>query len=261
MKNNFNIQNITIKSIHFGGMAGDFEGIFHQKMLSTLSIVQSVEGSYDIALNGSPFSSTGRGGVFVAPKNAVQKIIHHNGSNGNMYAQWVFIDAVINNDYSFDELFAFPTILPSRYNQKVYELIQVIRSDADCFDKTNSAISLLKILYENAEFIKNTPSIKQKIENFVENNYTRNITAQDIAGALFCSASQVFKHTQKFFNLSPANYINGIRIAKAEKRLLLSNDNVTQIASDVGFDDVSYFSKLFKAHFGYSPLGYRKQFS
>ena len=261
MKGNFNIENVFIKSIYHGGMAGDFEGVFHQKILSTLSIVQSVEGSYDIAIDNSPTFSTGRGGVFVAPKNAVQKITHHNGVNGNMYAQWVFIDAIINDEFSFDELFSFPIILPSRYNQKVYELIQNIRSTSDVFEKNSSALLLLKILYENATFNKKEPSVKDKIEKFVSENYSLNIGAQDIANALFCSASQVFKYTSKFFNLSPANYINGVRLSKAEKLLVSTSMSVSEVAYAVGFYDVCYFSKLFKAHFGYSPLGYRKQFS
>ena len=99
MRENFKIENISIKSIHFGGMVGDYENIFHQKILSTLSIVQSVEGSYDISINGSKTYSTGKGGVFIAPRGAVQKITHRNGANGNMYAQWVFIDAIINGTY------------------------------------------------------------------------------------------------------------------------------------------------------------------
>lgn len=261
MRENFTIENISIKSISPNYMIGDFEGLYHQKILSTLSIVQSVEGSYDISINGSKTYSTGKGGVFIAPRGAVQKITHHNGANGNMYAQWVFIDVLINGEFTFDELFSFPIILPAKYNQTVYEYIKVIRSNADCFEKNKCALALLKILYENATINKKEPSVKERIENFVEKNYSFNVGAVDIAKELFCSPSQVFKYTQKFFNLSPANYVNEIRLSKAEKLLVMTSDNVTQIATSVGFDDVSYFSKLFKLHFGYSPLGYRKQFS
>lgn len=261
MKQVFNMKNINIKSVYHGSMVGDFEGLFHQKILSTLSIVQSIEGSYEVSIDSSPTFTTGKGGVFVAPKAKVQKIMHRNGVNGNMYAQWVFIDAVVNDEFGFDEVFSFPVVLPSKYNQTVDELIRTIRSDIDCFEKNKCALSLLKILYENATLNKKQPSVKEKIEKFIEQNYPDKITAQDIAKELFCSTSQVFKYTQKYFNLSPANYVNSVRLSKAENKLIFSNDNVTQIATSVGFDDVSYFSKLFKQHYGHSPLDYRKQFS
>lgn len=261
MKEHFKIDNITIKSIFHGGMVGNYDGIFHQKILSTLSIVQSVEGSYEVSVDGSPTFSTGNGGVFVAPSGVTQKIMHRNGANGNMYAQWVFIDAIVNGEFAFDELFSFPVLLPTRYNQTVYEHIKTIRSNVDCFEKHKSALSLLKIIYENSTLNKKQSSVKQKIETFVENNYSFNISAQDIAKELFCSIPQVYKYTQKYFKLSPHNYVNVIRLSKAEKFLVMTNDNVTQIANAVGFDDVSYFSKLFKHHFGLSPLSYRKQFA
>ncbi len=261
MKQDFKIENIIVKAVYHGSMVGDFEGVFHQKILSTLSIVQSIEGNYEVSIDGSETLSTGKNGVFVAPKDKMQKIMHRNGVNGNMYAQWVFIDAVVNNEYSFDELFSLPVILPAKYNQSVYELISVIRSDADCFEKTKSTLSLLKILYENASLNIKQPSVKEKIQKYVEQNYSHQISVEDIAKVLFCSTSQVFKYTRKYFNLSPANYVNVIRLSKAEKLLVMTNDNVTQIATTVGFDDVSYFSKLFKKHYGLSPLNYQKQFS
>jgi hypothetical protein len=49
--------------------------------------------------------STGEKGVFIAPSNVVQEIIHHNGDNGVMQAQWIFLDVVVNGEYRFDEIY------------------------------------------------------------------------------------------------------------------------------------------------------------
>ncbi len=257
---NIKIESVYVKSVFHGSLDGSYDGVFHQKILSTLSVVQALEGSYEVSIDGSKVFSTGEGGVFIAPKSTVQKIMHRNGQNGKMTAQWVFIDAFLNDGLSFDEIFSLPVILDKKYNQRIERLIKGIRFESDCFEKTKHAISILKILYENASFSKKRNSIKDKIEKFVDQNYRENITATDIAKALYCSPSQVFKHTNKFFNLSPANYINGIRLAKAEKLLAFSDDDVTKIALSVGFYDVCYFSKLFKKRYGLSPLNYRKDF-
>ena len=43
-----------------------------------------------------------------------------------------------------------------------------------------------------------------------------------------------------------------------ERRLLVSSENVSDIAYEVGYEDPNYFIREFKAAFGYTPNQYRK---
>ena len=53
-------------------------------------------------------------------------------------------------------------------------------------------------------------------------------------------------------------YANLLKLEDAKKLLSETDLSITEIALDTGFNDVSYFIKLFKKQFGISPLKYRK---
>ena len=257
----FSIQNIEIKTIKANGLYGECEGVYHKKILTRLSVVQAIKGSYDIRLNNGQTFSTGEGGVFIAPSHALQEITHHNGQNGVMNAHWVVIDAVINGIFRFDEAFSFPVVLDKKYNAKIYHIIREIRYPKNYFKKTIAGYNLLEILANEGKAKEPKDSPKSKIEKFVEEHYSEDIKAKDIATHLSCSVSQIFLYTKKYYGLSPANYINCIRLQQAEIQLLYSNKSITEIAFGVGFSDSAYFSKLFKKYYGNSPFHHRLKYA
>ena len=63
---------------------------------------------------------------------------------------------------------------------------------------------------------------------------------------------QLFK---KYFKCSPYRYITDTRI-NAAKSLLISGKKVKEVAFDCGYNDFSYFSRIFKKHTGQSPTSY-----
>ena len=254
----FIITDAKITYLETDGLSDDAENICHEKMLPFLSVVQAIKGSYDIKLGNSEMFNTGEGGVFVAPANVLQKIIHHNGDGDIMIAQWVFLDVVVNDKYKFDEVYSFPIVLDKKYNERIEEIIKTMHRSESYFQKYGAAYELLNILAMEGKPKGPPDPIKTKIENYVRAHYAEAINAKNLSSELCCSISQVFNHTHKYFGLSPANYINQIRLQQAESMLLHTDSSVTEISGFVGFDDSAYFSKLFKLSYGYSPLKYRK---
>ena len=63
---------------------------------------------------------------------------------------------------------------------------------------------------------------------------------------------------KKVWGVSPAAYVIRQRITLA-KQLLLSGEehSIAQVAASVGYSDPLYFSRLFKKHFGLSPVQYK----
>lgn len=57
---------------------------------------------------------------------------------------------------------------------------------------------------------------------------------------------------------SPMQYVREIRLTTAARALLVTNDNVTDIAYQCGYEDTNYFIREFKEAFGFTPNQYRK---
>ena len=55
----------------------------------------------------------------------------------------------------------------------------------------------------------------------------------------------------------PSEYLNEIRVMAAARRLLVSGDNVSDIAYGLGYNDVNYFIRVFKKYFCMTPKQYR----
>lgn len=68
--------------------------------------------------------------------------------------------------------------------------------------------------------------------------------------------SHTFKST---FGVSFSAYCNNLRLNDAKNLLLVTDSSVTDIAINSGFNDVSYFVRLFKERYGLSPLQFRKK--
>lgn len=57
---------------------------------------------------------------------------------------------------------------------------------------------------------------------------------------------------------NPMEYVREIRLTTAARALLVSNDNINDIAYACGYEDTNYFIREFKAAFGFTPNQYRK---
>lgn len=100
----------------------------------------------------------------------------------------------------------------------------------------------------------------EKITNFIDNNYKKDIKIKDISKILSLNETYFGKFFKKNIGLSFLTYLNLYRLEKSKFLLINSKLNITDICFEVGFQDLSYFIKLFKKNFGLSPSCYRKQF-
>jgi AraC-like DNA-binding protein/ligand-binding sensor protein len=102
-------------------------------------------------------------------------------------------------------------------------------------------------------------SALRKAERHIWENYTRKISLQEIADASGLSApyfSTIFKE-EMGENLS--NYLNRLRVEKAAAMLIETGLALNEIAGSCGFEDQSWFSKIFKSFTGLSPGKYREK--
>lgn len=80
-----------------------------------------------------------------------------------------------------------------------------------------------------------------------------------IAAAIGISDDYLSKQFHKDCGFTIPEYINRLRMADAGKLLAAANTKVSEIASSLGFSNLSYFSALFKKQFGMTPEQYRRE--
>lgn len=103
------------------------------------------------------------------------------------------------------------------------------------------------------------PDLLLKYRMLVEKQYTATRLVQKYAGQLGVSANYLNVLVRKYLGKSALNLINERVILEIKRRLLRTEKGVSEIAYDLGFDELSYFSRFFKRHTGMTPIAFREK--
>lgn len=96
------------------------------------------------------------------------------------------------------------------------------------------------------------------IITYIEKNYMEKITIEDIAAELGLSQSHFMKFFKNTMGTTFTNYLNDYRLTLSARLLVSSDSSILDIAAESGFENLSYFNRLFKKRFGVTPREYRK---
>ncbi len=104
---------------------------------------------------------------------------------------------------------------------------------------------------------KNMEKLKSVIK-YVELNYSSPMSITQMAQLAGFSESHFMKFFKQTMGISFNAYLNNYRLTLAARLLLGTDETILSIASDVGFDNLSYFNRAFKKKYGKTPSSYRK---
>lgn len=96
-----------------------------------------------------------------------------------------------------------------------------------------------------------------EIQNYIQSNYQKQISLNDLAQKLYLSNAYLSKYIKKRFGLSFLEYVNNIRLFHAVDDLLYSEKKITRIAMENGFATTASFNKAFKEIHHMTPSAYR----
>ncbi|NDV83786.1 hybrid sensor histidine kinase/response regulator transcription factor [Bacteroides sp. 51] len=98
----------------------------------------------------------------------------------------------------------------------------------------------------------------QKAIQYVEDNIARcELSVEELSRELGMSRVHLYKKLLSITGKSPIEFIRVIRLKRAAQLLRQSQQNVSEIAYQVGFNSPKYFSKYFKEEFGVLPSAYQ----
>lgn len=82
----------------------------------------------------------------------------------------------------------------------------------------------------------------------IKNDYSQPLTLSELAETARLNPQYLCRAFRQVTGKTPIDYLNYYRIECAAEKLCYTNLSVTEIALSCGFNDLSYFNRLFKRH-------------
>lgn len=182
------------------------------------------------------------------------------------------------NDNEFTKLIKYSMRYQSQvyYPIKIFSMPELFRVVDDILKETQNKeksyeifvksgiYRILGILYRegilsDADKVYNTGEVKKilPILSYINNNFSENITLEYASRQLGFDQSYFCRIFKIATGATFTEYLNFVRICKAEKLLVKTHDSILNISEAVGFSSVSYFNRIFKRYRNCSPRVYR----
>jgi len=158
--------------------------------------------------------------------------------------------------------------------------IEEVRPDLISLSSSNkgffSVIELFTILYKlsidtdyrilcTGTFINQDDSSEsrriQKVINFLNNNYQKEIRLIDVANHVNMSEVSFSRFMKKRTGKNYIEYLNDLRLGYASKSLVDTSKSIAEISYECGFNNLSNFNRIFKKRKGYTPKEFRENYS
>lgn len=174
-----------------------------------------------------------------------------------------------NDTYELKQFENFFLIISKEKNKELFSVIETF-INISCRDFKNRSLllsNLLKTIFcLISEYQKDTKNnfdmetfdIILPAINYINQNYDKKITNEELAHICHISLSSLRRKFIEITKYSPYEYIERTRI-KIAKNLLRSNDKIAFIAYRCGYQSISCFNKKFKKIVNISPKAYQKK--
>lgn len=117
-----------------------------------------------------------------------------------------------------------------------------------------------RIEFERGKKQSKTHDIATSAKEYIEENYADSgLSISDISENLCVNQTYLRKMFKDEMNMTLTEYITQYRMQKAKALLTSTDDKLSSIAENVGYNDVSYFSNVFKKFYGVSPRSMSKE--
>nr|MDA3867381.1 helix-turn-helix domain-containing protein [Salinivirgaceae bacterium] len=139
-------------------------------------------------------------------------------------------------------------------------LIHINKKPENATDENSGLTSSKKSNYDfiQPSIIITEPSdlkFIQKVLSLIEENIAeKEFGVQQLAEKMNLTRPQLYRRINDIAHISIVEFIKVVRLKRAAQLLSQKPENISEVAFQVGFNDLSYFSKCFKQQFGVSPI-------
>jgi len=101
----------------------------------------------------------------------------------------------------------------------------------------------------------------EKVFDFIRHNYDRDISLGDVAGLVNMPEGSFSRFIKKRTGRTFIESLNDIRLGHASRMLISTTQTIAEISYRCGFNNLSYFNRLFKRKNSCTPSEYRENYS
>ena len=101
--------------------------------------------------------------------------------------------------------------------------------------------------------------VQKDMVSFIYQHYTEKLTLSAIAASGGVCRSKCCQIIKKYICQSPIDFLNSYRLEVSSHLLKKTDKSITEIATECGFNHLSYYSELFMRHYGCTPRQFRSQ--
>lgn len=142
------------------------------------------------------------------------------------------------------------------------EIFEVVKKDIDVEQVMEQCAGLvMKLLIRLCQHemqSDDVPDEVQTVKRFIDNNYRKNLTMDEIAAVVYRSNDYVKKQFKQFYGVTPYAYYLDVKITHAKYLLQRTSLPIKQIADRLGYKSDRYFSKRFREITGVTATQFRK---
>lgn len=111
---------------------------------------------------------------------------------------------------------------------------------------------------QSAKELRDAERIK-KMLTYIQQHYCEVITTEQIAQSASVSVSECLRCFHSVLDQTPKAYLRQYRVQQAAHQLITTDSPVAEIGAACGFDDMSYFARVFRSEQGMTPSEWREK--
>ncbi|MGR3638591.1 GlxA family transcriptional regulator [Alterinioella nitratireducens] len=100
----------------------------------------------------------------------------------------------------------------------------------------------------------------QVIQDHIGRNFRRDVPIEELADISGMSPRNLIRRFKEATGFQPGIFLQLVRVAAARRLLEDGAPSIQEVGHSVGYDDVSFFRRVFKRHSGMTPVAYRDRF-
>ena len=253
------ISNISIKSQALA---------FHTHWHNRIELLRITSGSLIVNINGEVINAKKNSVVVINPYLSHTGIAEINGAEytvisfdisnflNTSVASSQYLTPILEQKILLDNYVDAPLFI-----SEVDEIINHFKTDP--LFAISSVYRFLSLFFKNEKFRQlEKPYNNQafyKIIKYLNENFCESLSISTISKMFGYSETYLCQKFKECTGLTIINYLNILRLEKAQKLLKTTDKSINEIAFSCGFNDLTYFSHCFKNKLNISPSDFRKR--